>query len=637
MPKTKKTPAPPKLAEIRWQAVLDTARDAIVSIDADGAVTLFNRSAEEIFGYRADEILGRKIELLMPSPYRDAHQGYVRRYQEGGEARAIGRIREVEAMRKNGEVFPIELAVSEARAEGVVIYTAIIRDVSERRATEEALRRERDFAERLIETAQAIVLLLSPEGAILRFNSYMEKLSGHALASVQGQDWFKTFLPKSDYAGLRRVFLRTLSGSEIRGHIHPIITASGEVRQIEWYASALHDAQGEIIGILSIGQDITEQLGIIESLRDSEARFASFMDHLPGVAFMKDLNGDYVYVNRTFEELFGYNLGDIIGKRESALWGEGVARQLRENDHKVIETGTFLQTTEAIPHRDGLHQWWVNKFPILDKDGRISMVAGVAVDITERVQAEEALQSLQRATQQKARLADIGAITAQIAHDLGNPLAAVSMQAQLILRRIQRDDTQPVSTIARAVQRMFAEVNRLTMLIREFLEFSREQRLAPTDVSVDHFLTTVAEAWRPFAAQRDVTISMRIAPRLPALHADIDKLRRVFDNLVRNAIEAIEGRGDVILSATVHEPGTLRLRVEDSGSGISESVDVFRLFETTKSDGTGLGLPIAKQIVQAHGGRIEYASVEPRGTVFFVDLPCAGTPAWVDVDSSSGI
>lgn len=635
MPKTKKTPARPKLTEIRWQAVLDTARDAIISMDTDGAITLFNRAAEEIFGYRADEVLGQHVGMLMPAPYRDAHDGYVRRYQESGEAKAIGRIREVEGMRKNGEVFPIELAVSEARAGRSVIYTAIIRDVSQRRSAEEALRRERDLAERLIETAQAIVLLLSPEGAILRYNSYMEKLSGRALATVQGQDWFKTFLPEGDHAALRRVFLRALSGGEIRGYINPIITASGELRQIEWYASALRDVQGEIIGILSIGQDITEQLAMIESLRDSEARFASFMDHLPGVAFMKNLEGDYVYVNRTFEELFGSDVGELIGKRESVIWGEGVARHLRENDHRVIETGSFLQTTEALPHRDGLHQWWVNKFPILDKDGKISMVAGVAVDITERVQAEEALQVLQRATQQKARLADIGAITAQIAHDLGNPLAAVSMQAQLILRRIQRDDTQPVATIARAVERMFGEVNRLTMLIREFLEFSREQRLTITDMSVEHFLTTVIEAWRPFAAQHDVAISLRIAPDLPPLQADIDKLRRVFDNLVRNAIEAIEGSGNVILSAAIYEPGTLRLKVEDSGSGISERVDVFRLFETTKSDGTGLGLPIAKQIVQAHGGRIDYANVEPRGTVFFVDLPCPGTGA--DFDSSLGI
>lgn len=373
MAKARSSPvARSQLQDLRWQSVLDTARDAIISIDASGLVTLFNRGAQEMFGYRAEEVVGKNIALLMPSPYRDEHDTYLANYRRTGVPQAIGRIRQVSAQRRNGEVFPIELSVSEARADGDVLYTAIIRDVSERHA------------------------------------------------------------------------------------------------------------------------------------------------------------------------------------------------------------------------------------------------------------ANDALLALQRTTQQKERLADIGAITAQIAHDLGNPLAAVSMQAQLILRRIQRDEAQPVSTVLRSVEQIVAEVGRLTSLIREFLEFSREQRLSPSEIVVDDLLNAVADTWRAFAHQRNVTLRVDTAPRLPPLRADLDKLRRVLDNLVRNGVEAIEGRGWVTLTARLADSNTLRLTVEDSGSGISENVDVFRLFETTKSHGTGLGLPIAKQIVQAHGGRIEYAHVEPHGTVFVIELPSNG-------------
>jgi len=611
------------LQNLRWQSVLDTARDAIIGIDEAGLITLFNRAAEEMFGYQASDVLGQNVAMLMPAPYREEHDSYLENYRRTAIPKAIGRIRQVKAQRRNGEVFPIELSVSEARADGAVLYTAIVRDVSERHASEHAIRRARDFAERLIETAQAIVLVLSPTGKIVRYNSFLEKLSGRPLDAVVGADWFETFLPPADRATLRRVFDRARSNG-IRGHINPIVTVNGELRQIEWHANPLRNQQGEIEGVLSVGQDVTEQLEMIESLRESEARFASFMDHLPGVAFMKDRNGRYVYVNRTFEQLFGHRLADLVGKDESSVWNEDVARSLQSADRRVIATGQVMQSTESIPHADGVHQWWINKFPVFGKDGNVAMVAGVAIDITERVQAEEALLAMQHAAQQKERLADIGAITAQIAHDLGNPLAAVSMQAQLILRRIQRNEEQPVSTVRRSVEQIVAEVGRLTSLIREFLEFSREQRLAPTEIVVADLLDAVADTWRAYARQNNVTLRVRSTPHLPPLRADVDKLRRVLDNLVRNAIEAIEGRGNVTITARLADPTTLRLTVEDTGSGISENVDVFRLFETTKFHGTGLGLPIAKQIVQAHGGRIEYSHVEPRGTAFVIELPSAG-------------
>ena len=105
-----------QVADARWQVILSTARDAIIAIDRQARITLFNPAAELVFGYRAEEVLGENVKLLMPAPYRDDHDEYLRRYESTGEARAIGRIRSVQGRRKNGEVFPIELSVSEQYA-----------------------------------------------------------------------------------------------------------------------------------------------------------------------------------------------------------------------------------------------------------------------------------------------------------------------------------------------------------------------------------------------------------------------------------------------------------------------------------------------------------------------------------------
>src|SRR5262249_41633403 len=115
------------LAEFR--ALLDAAVDAIVVIDARGAIATFNAAAERLFGYRAADVLGRPVELLMPEPHRSQHQGYVARYLETGEARIIGIGREVQGRRANGEVFPIALSVGEARDEHGRRFVGIIRDL----------------------------------------------------------------------------------------------------------------------------------------------------------------------------------------------------------------------------------------------------------------------------------------------------------------------------------------------------------------------------------------------------------------------------------------------------------------------------------------------------------------------------
>ncbi len=485
------------LDRARWEAVLDTARDAIVSIDAEGAITLFNRTAEKMFGYTADEVLGRNVSMLMPSPYREEHDQYLERYRTTGVAKAIGRIRHVAAARKSGEVFPVEISVSETHAAHQIIYTAIVRDVSERKLAEEALRRERDFAEHLIETAEAIVLVRDRDARIVLYNRYLERVSGWPLAETKGRDWYSTFVPEPERARLRTIFQQALGEGEARGYVTKLVTRDGSVREIEWYTSVLRDAEGTPSGVLSIGQDITER-------RRAEAR----------------------------------------------------------------------------------------------------------------------VRELEKSAAERERLADIGAITAKIAHDLGNPLSAVSLQAQVALQHARRDPNRPLGSVTKPLEQLVAEVRRLEELIREFLSFAREQRLDLRSIDLPAFLNGVVELWRPVASARGVKLELRDADAVGRLEADESKLRRVLDNLIKNAIEALgEGPGEVTVAVSAPSSEKVRISVEDTGPGIPAGVQVFRLFETTKESGSGLGLAVSKQIVLAHGGDLLFNAREPRGTAFHVELP----------------
>jgi PAS domain S-box-containing protein len=654
--------------EARWQAVLDAIQDAVISIDTEGLIVLFNRSAERIFGYRTDEVLGKNIALLMPAPYRDEHDRHLHSYQRTGIAKAIGRVREVQAIRKTGEVFPIELSVSEeAKLENRIIYTAIIRDVSTRKRTEEALRRERDFAERLIETAPVIALVLDAEGRVVRFNPYMETLTGHRLEEVQGRDWFTTFLPERDRSRIRRVFEKALQNEQIVGNINPIVTRAGVEREIEWHAKTLNDADGVVVGVLSVGQDITERVL-------AERRFSAQYSVTRVLAESGSLVEATPRLLRAICQGVGWHLGEI--------WhvdGNGQALRLDGVWHVPgMDVREFLEATRQVTFSRGvglLGRVWAKGEPewvadIIDESGLlrtdaarlIGLRAALAFpiasergvvgimsffhtkpqppdrewlatfdalgrqigDFVERKRAETDLRQLQEQAQQHARLADIGAIAAKVAHDLGNPLAAVSMQAQLILRRARRDLQQPVGGMLEPVNQIITEVKRLETLIREFMEFAREQRLELTTIDTRRFLQEIVQLWRPFAEGRSITIGLDLSAAAPTFRVDAAKLHRVIDNLIKNAVEAIDrGPGHVRVRVTLPSDGKIRISVEDDGCGIPEDLEVFRLFETTKAGGTGLGLAVAREIVRAHGGEVHFERLQPHGTVFHVDLPQA--------------
>jgi len=372
-------------------------------------------------------------------------------------------------------------------------------------------------------------------------------------------------------------------------------------------------------------QEITEHRRAEDARRESESRFTEFMQHLPGVATIKDVEGRYVWVNPTFERTFHRALREYVGKTDDDFWPPATAAQLRENDQTVLRTRQTLHAIQVVPQDDGPHYWLSTKFPILDEDGTPRMVAGVGIDITEQRRTETQLRELQKQAQQRERLADIGAITAQIVHDLGNPLAGLSMQAQLALHRARRDERQPVSVVVQPLERIVAEVRRLDERIKEFMEFSHEQRLELKPLDLGRFLQEVADIWQPVAAERGISLSVETPQEGVSVSADDEKLRRVFDNLVKNAIEAIDrGPGQVAIQVTVPVPEAVCIAVSDTGPGIPDTVQAFRLFETTKPNGSGLGLPVVKQIVLAHRGTIEYSKFTPHGTVFRIELPRTG-------------
>jgi PAS domain S-box-containing protein len=511
----------------------------VICIDPTGRITLFNPSAAQMFGYGAEEVLDRNVRVLMPWPQRDEHDSYIRDYRETGVAKAIGRTRHVEARRKNGEIFPIELSVSETRVAKEILYTAIIRDVTERKK-----------AEKTIETRvrqQAVVAELGLRalgGAPL---SELMDEAARAVAKALAVEYCKILELLPDGGSFR---LRAGVGWK-EGLVGRATVSAGADSQAGY---TLHS-----------GAPV-----IVEDLR-AETRFR-------GPPLLHDHG--------------------VVSGMSAIIHG-------RDRPFGVLAAHSAQRRVFT---RDDTHC--------------LQAVANVLAASIERVRAEEWKRQFQQLAQQRERLADMGAIAAKIVHDVGNPVAALILQAEVLLRRAARDPGAPANALKGPAERIHSEVRRLDQLVSEFRDFTRQQRLDLRTIELSGFLETVVELWRPVAAERQIALELDVLTSVPCLRADEGKLRRVMDNLIKNAVEAIPaGPGRIRIQMSKPTPETLRISIRDSGTGIPAGVDVFRLFETTKPDGFGLGLSIARRIAVAHGGNLEVEQLRPHGTTFHLDLP----------------
>jgi len=172
----------------RLDALLATAVDGIVIIDAAGIVQVYSPACERLFGYRAEEVVGRNVKMLMPSPYREEHDGYLENYRRTGEKRIIGIGREVMGQRKDGSTFPMYLSVGEGKLGGEGMYVGIIHDITERRYQEHALREREARLSSILETVPDAITIIDEQGLIESFSPAAERLFGYAFAEVLGKN-----------------------------------------------------------------------------------------------------------------------------------------------------------------------------------------------------------------------------------------------------------------------------------------------------------------------------------------------------------------------------------------------------------------------------------------------------------------
>ena len=251
----------PKSAEaaLQLEAIIQTATDGIITINEKGAMEMVNDAAAELFGYSSDEMLGQSINMLMPAHHATQHDNYIQNYIKTGKAKIIGIGREVNAKRKDGSLFPIRLSISEVKLDGRRVFTGIVHDLSQQKAAEQALNREKQRAQRYLNIANTIIVVLDHEGRIKLLNEKGRELLGVDESEAIGKDWIDQFIPDAYRGEVKVVFRALRDGRSIEYYENYIKANSGEQHLIAWHNTLLKDNDGEVIGTMSSGIDITAQ------------------------------------------------------------------------------------------------------------------------------------------------------------------------------------------------------------------------------------------------------------------------------------------------------------------------------------------------------------------------------------------
>ena len=372
-------------SEARYRTVLDAAFDAIVTISPDGIVRSFNRGAERIFGYRADEVIGQPVTLLMPERYRDLCVAGLHRYLRTGEARVVGGTTELVGLRKDGSAFPIEMSLGETHEHGERLFTGMIRDVTERKRTEDALREARDRFRGIFENAPIGVAMVTLEGRYLQVNHSLCSILGYSEEELQALTWQEITHP-DDLAASKAFARRIVAGEFPRYHLEKrFLHADGHTVWASLSVSLVRDSEGEPLYFVSQIQDVTERKEVERIIVESEERFRSLVQYSSDIITILDVDGTIRYASPAVEKVMGYRPEEQIGTNAFGTVHPDDRDRALDNFAEVLKSPGLHPPLEfRVPHKDGSWRYLEHIVNNLLDDPAVRGVVINSRDITER-------------------------------------------------------------------------------------------------------------------------------------------------------------------------------------------------------------------------------------------------------------
>ena len=595
----------------------------MITIDERGIVESVNPATVDLFGYSEEELVGQNVKMLMPSPYQDQHDGYLERYLNTGEQRIIGRGREVEGRRKDGSTFPMYLSVSEITVGSQRLFTGIVHDLSELKHAE----RSASWLGRVLEDALNEIYIFSSN--TLKFEC-VNRGARHNLGYSMRE--LRRLTPVDIEPEFTRERFEEVVAPLRAGLFENLVFETFHVRKNgTTYPVEVHLQLSRVAGestFVSIVLDITERkraeeernrlsAELKDSVHELRVRDQALRSAGEGVLIIEAKGADYpiVFANEAFQTMTGYDAGELRGKTFSILYGDDVEQPGLETIANALKNLIECHAIVRSYRKDGTMFWNdITIAPVRNGEAVPSHIVAVMEDITEDRRTHERLV-------QSERLAAIGEMVTGLAHESRNAL----QRAQACLDMLTLDlEGQP---------EQIDLTNRARVAIDDLRRLYEEVRSYAAPINLHRQNADLRIIWRKvwddlnlIRADRTIELVDDDCPSNLTCRIDQHRIEQVFRNIFENAITACPTPGQVVIQCSESDLDTqpaIRVAIRDNGPGFKQDVAarIFQPFFTTKQRGTGLGMAIAKRIVETHDGVIEVGDLQQPGAEIVLVIP----------------
>jgi PAS domain S-box-containing protein len=619
---------------IDLQALIETIPALVVCALADGSAEFANRAWHEYTGCSSPELTGWGWHATI---HPDDLPKFI---QEWTVATAAGKPFETEARvrRADGEYqwFAIRKALAVSRDQvGEPSLRALIacEDIHERKQAQERLQQSEQRWQTAFENSAIGIMLRDRADRFFAANKALRNMLGYTESEL-----YQLCQLDITYEEDRELNLELIGElwEGMRQHFQIEKRYARKDGTLVWVRNnvTLVPGTGGVAPFLfTIVEDITERKKEESERRYIEQRYRVMVETASDVVVCIDESGAILLANPATTKVFGYDPADLIGKPLTMLMPEYLRKLHEDGFRRYSATGQRhinWQGTELTGLRKNGQEFPVEvSFGELTADGH-RLFTGFVRDISERKQAEELRASL-HATQlelaQVSRLTTMGELAASIAHEVNQPLTAVTNNANACLRLLARRNLDP-EVLRRALEEIVADGTRASAVIARIRAFIKKTPGERKELDINDVVQEVLALGRRELSENRVLLELQLTKTLPLVLADRVQLQQVLLNLIMNGIEAMTAVTDrrrmLWVQSQVDESGDVLVTVRDSGTGFgSEGDRVFTPFFTTKANGMGMGLPISRSLVESHAGRLWARPNSPHGAIFSFTLPAA--------------
>jgi len=648
--------------QMLYHGIVNNALDCIVTMDASGTVVEFNPAAEEVFGFRRKEAIGKELaELIIPPRLREQHRRGLAHYLKTGEGPVLGKRLEMAAVRKDGSEILVELAITALKTNSSQVFTAYLRDITDRKRSEEASRR----LAAIIEYSDDAIVSKDLNGIITSWNAGAERLFGYS-ANEAIRKPITLIIPPDRYHEEEQILDRVHSGERVDHFDTVRRRKDGSLINVSITVSPIKQADGRVIGASKIARDISERV------RNDRRRLAQYtvasllagswtLDEascaiLQTIASIGDwvLSGIWVHdeaigklrcrafwhagapklqkfgeFSKTIAFGRGEGLPGRVWESNEPAWIRDVTRDKNFPRASVAREaglrGGFAFPLFAGRAVNGVIELFSNEVAEPDHD-LLQLVIALGSQLGLFIERRRIDRELQQAKENaEAASAAKDRFLAMLSHELRTPLNPVLLWADGILGQpgLDPDIKEGLRMICRNVEleaRLIDDLLDLTRIARGKLQL--QLQIADAHELLNHAIDIV----RADIRDRQVYLSISLGATLHRIKVDPPRIQQVFWNILRNAAKFTPEKGAISVRSINGSPDTITIEVTDTGVGIEPALleKVFNAFEQLKErhDGLGLGLAISKAIVEMHGGTIRANSEGTgKGATFTVTLP----------------